>query len=335
MHSGVFTISLDFELHWGVFDKRNREKRKQIYENTIQLIPQLLDLFAEFEIGVTWATVGSLFCKNEEEWRASFPALLPNYALEKYSPYKFADANGIGDATGYAHFAPDLVKRIAAYNGQELATHTFSHYYCLEKGQTKDAFAADLAVVQKLATDLVGKPLQSLVFPRNQYNHDYLNICEANGITAIRSNPAVWFWSGIGNDDTSLLRRLFRTGDIFVATGKRMSYPAESIQKKAGEPLSIPASRLLRQHDPKYRFLNRLRVKRIEDELSLAAAHQEYYHLWWHPENFGATPSACMAELHEILNHYKMLKEKLGMQSMTMHQIQNQFSQAGVNNPVH
>ena len=37
---GVFTISLDYELHWGVFDKRDRTARRKVYENTLALVPK-------------------------------------------------------------------------------------------------------------------------------------------------------------------------------------------------------------------------------------------------------------------------------------------------------
>ena len=322
MHKGVFTISLDFELHWGVFDKRNREEREPVYRNTLDLIPQLLDAFAQYQVGVTWASVGSLFCANEEEWRSVLPGVLPQYEQQKYSPYYFADTNGIGQNKSWAHFAPAMVKRIASYEGQELATHTFSHYYCLEKGQTPVAFRADLEVVQTMAERLTGKRLTSLVFPRNQYNQEYLAICGEAGITAIRSNPDTWFWTGIGNDNTSLMRRLFRTGDVFFPTGKRMSYPLASLPMKPGEPLAIPASRLLRQFDARFPMLNRRRIERIKAEMTAAAKIGECYHLWWHPENFGYHPRECMRELTEILEHYQTLQLEMGMLSATMGQLE-------------
>ncbi len=330
MPKGCFTISLDFELHWGVFDKRDRKMREPVYRNTLALIPRMLDLFAEHEIGVTWATVGSLFCANREEWYASQPEHLPQYVQEKYSPYVFAEQHGLGDDVHWAHFAPEMVKRIAGYAGQELATHTFSHYYCLEQGQTLEAFSADLAVVQKLALELTGATLKSLVFPRNQFNHDYMAVCHQHGIQIIRSNPNVWFWTGIGNDDTTLLRRLFRTGDVFVPTGPRSSYAAAAITIKEDEPIALPASRLLRQYDDRYSFTNAIRISRIKSEMTKAARLGEYYHLWWHPENFGATPEACMLELSQLVQHYTWLRNEYGMHSKTMGQIATTFMEGAI-----
>ncbi|MDQ4068130.1 MAG: hypothetical protein M3203_01420 [Actinomycetota bacterium] len=42
------------------------------------------------------------------------------------------------------HLARSLVDLIRAAPSQELASHTFSHYYCLEPGQDEAAFRADL-----------------------------------------------------------------------------------------------------------------------------------------------------------------------------------------------
>ena len=48
---GIFTISLDFELHWGVFDKRDRQVREACYKNTLRIVPQMLELFGKWSIG--------------------------------------------------------------------------------------------------------------------------------------------------------------------------------------------------------------------------------------------------------------------------------------------
>ena len=38
------------------------------------------------------------------------------------------------------HFGLSLVRRIKDCPHQEIGTHTFSHYYCLEDGQTPEHF---------------------------------------------------------------------------------------------------------------------------------------------------------------------------------------------------
>ena len=163
-----------------------------------------------------------------------------------------------------------------------------------------------------------GSPVTSLVFPRNQFNEEYLKACWNAGIRVIRSNPPVWYWKGIGNDETSFLRKLVRTGDVYFPLGKRMSYSLKNVRQFPGEPMQLPASRLLRQYDPRYAILNKLRLHRILNEMKLAAENNECYHLWWHPENFGNHPEACLSELQEILIHYKKLNAGYGMISLPM-----------------
>ncbi len=316
--SGVFTVSLDFELHWGVFDKRDRDARQTCYKNTLAIIPKMLQLFAEHEVHVTWASVGSLFAKNQQEWEQLKPLNQPHYINESLSAYQYAAKNGLAQHHHWAHFAPDSVAAILQYPGQELGTHTFSHYYCLEQLKGGDAFDEDLKAANKAAALFGSKPV-SLVFPRNQFNPKNLHTCFTNGIQVVRSNPKTWFWSPIPDENTGMMRKIFRTGDAYVPMSTiRTSYPLSSLQKEKDLPIQLPASRLLRSWSPKYPLSNKLALKRVLNEMLTAAQKKECYHLWWHPENFGDYPTENLQNLEAILKYYKQLKNKLGMQSWNM-----------------
>ena len=315
---GVFTISLDFELHWGVFDKRDRAARETVYKNTLKLIPKLLELFEKYVVHATWATVGSMFAKDWHEWEQMKPAIEPTYQVEKYSAYRWVSQHGLDKQYNWAHFAPDMIRLIEDCPGQELATHTFSHYYCLEQQQTENAFDADLRAARVAALKFNSKPV-SLVFPRNQFNPDYLKVCYDNGIKVVRSNPDSWYWSPVQDTGSKLMRKFFRTSDAYVQLGsKRTSYPLNTIKVVPGLPLQLPASRFLRPWNPRYRFANGLRLRRLKQELRSAAELKECYHLWWHPENFGEHPDRNMESLRILLQHYKKCKEKYGMKSWNM-----------------
>ena len=112
---GIFTISLDFELHWGVFDKKDRQCRKACYINTVKAIPRMLDLFAQYDVHVTWATVGSLLAKDWSEWESFKPATEPAYVVEEYSPYRWVHQHGLGEQFHWAHFAPTEIAAILKY----------------------------------------------------------------------------------------------------------------------------------------------------------------------------------------------------------------------------
>lgn len=315
---GIFTISLDFELHWGVFDKKDRHSRQACYQNTLAIVPRMLQLFAYYDVHVTWATVGSLLAKDEKQWEQLKPSVQPNYINKNLSAYNYAAQNGLDEKCRWAHFAPQSVASILQYPGQELGTHTFSHYYCLEQYNSTEAFDADLKAANRAASHF-GSQMVSLVFPRNQFNPQNLATCYANGIKVVRSNPSTWFWSPIPDTGTSLFRKIFRTGDAYVPMSTiRNSYALTSLKIEKGLPLQLPASRLLRSWTPRYGVANKLALKRVVQELQTAAAKKECYHLWWHPENFGDYPEQNLENLKVVLEEYKKLQNRFGMKSWNM-----------------
>lgn len=320
MHSnkGIFCISLDFELHWGCFEtNRLQTAAEQTYfANTRATIPKMLQIFQEYHLHVTWATVGMLFLHNELEWRQQLPSLLPSYANNAVNAYHWIEKNGFVEPDGRFHFAPNLIQQIQATPHQEIGTHTYSHYYCLEMGQTANQFAADLQkaiAVGKAA----GVSIKSLVFPRNQINTDYLNICQQLGITSVRSNPRQWFWRA--NNKAPLIQKIARTADAYLPIS-RQTVPLPLLQQPKS-PLQLPASRLYRPWQPQQTIGNYLKMQRILKEMTFAAQHGNYYHLWWHPHNFGKHPQACLNELQQIANHYWLLQKKYGFQSLNMGEI--------------
>jgi peptidoglycan/xylan/chitin deacetylase (PgdA/CDA1 family) len=344
--AGIFTISLDFELHWGGFEKwplaggglrvsgksfsgkaepgtRNPEPGTfdQYFLNTRQVIPQMLTLFERYGVHVTWASVGLLMHTDFESLQKNFPALRPTYQHPELSAYSYIEQTGIGadETHDPFHYADTLMRQILNTEHQELGSHTFSHFYCNEAGQTVEQFRADLQAAQRAAS-VYGVPLKSLVFPRNQFNDEYLRVCYEEGFTSVRSNPRDWFWN-IDTRQESGWKRLNRGLDAYFSIGNKNTYPLESIAVRAGLPLCLPASRLLRPYRPKELFLNRFKVERIKDEMLRAARANEVYHLWWHPHNFGWYPKESLAALADILNTYKRCTERWGMSSLSMGEV--------------
>ncbi len=315
--SSRFIISLDFELHWGGSEKWDLEPRKHYFQRTRQAIPKMLRLFGEYDVHVTWATVGFLFHATREDLLVSMPEKLPTYNAP-IAAYDYIRNPGIGDdeASDPFHFAPSLIRLILNTPGQELASHSYSHYYCNESGQTPEQFLADLQAAQRVAQKNFGVTLKSLVFPRNQFNEEYLAVCREAGITSVRSNPRDWFWHIDSTQSESRWKRLVRGADAFLPIGKRSSFRVDDLPES--NPLLIPASRLLRPFTPKEARLNDWKLKRIFNEMEAAAKTGEVYHLWWHPHNFGNETEQNLADLRKILQHYQTLRDQYGMQSQTM-----------------
>jgi peptidoglycan/xylan/chitin deacetylase (PgdA/CDA1 family) len=319
---GVFTISLDFELHWGGFEKWPLAKYEQYFLNTREVIPRMLSLFEKYKVHATWATVGMLFCESREDLLACAPILKPSYVKMELSPYRYIDSIGIGsdEKTDPFHFAPQLIKQITATPYQELATHTFAHFYCNEPGQTVDQFRADIRAAHAVARRY-GRNVTSLVFPRNQFNDDYLKICFEEGITAVRSNPTDWFWKIESTQNESLVKRLNRGLDAYFPIGNKNTYEIDSITYRPGYPVCLPASRLLRPYRSQEWLLNRLKINRIKHEMERAAQTGEVYHLWWHPHNFGNFPQQSLAALENILEHFENCRHRYNMKSLSMDEL--------------
>lgn len=315
--NGFLVISLDFELLWGVFDVVDAEAKKQYFMNTRSLIPEVLSLFFEYNIHATWASVGMLFNKNWEEWKNNVPLRVPGYENEKLSAYNFAsEFMKVSDSEMFC-FAPELIREINATEGQELGTHTYSHYYCEEPGQDLKSFKADLEKAVEMASKF-DIQLRSLVFPRNQVKEEYLKVCQELGIKNVRSNPDSWYWKDARSG--SILTKIARTGDAYWPFGRK-SYPLSHIQKTEGIPLRQKASRFYRPAESNT-MMRHFKLMKIKNEMRLAAKKGEVYHLWWHPHNFGDKPQQSIDDLQKILISYSELNKEYGFRSINMGELE-------------
>lgn len=313
MKEGKLVVSLDFELLWGVFDKVDWREKIEYFQNTRELIPQILQLFQKYKISCTWATVGMLFNENWDEWNSNIPSFLPDYQNEKLSAYRYGRSIQ-SKKTEKLCFAPDMIQQIRNTEFQEIGTHTYSHYYCLEPGQTLETFKTDLQKSIEMASKF-NLNLQSLVFPRNQFNERYLGICADLGLVNIRSNPNNWYWKNTQKD--SLLQKVFRTGDAYLGFNNN-SYSQKEIMNSNGIKTQ-KASRLLRPYSSG--SLNSLKLRRIFSEMQTAAKKGGIYHLWWHPHNFGQNPHESILELTSVIMHFNKLRNNYGFQSKSMEDI--------------
>src|SRR6185295_3174572 len=216
--TGRFVISLDFELMWGVRDKRTIADYGRNILGVRQVVPALLALFAERRIACTWATVGMLFFATKRDLLAALPEQRPRYADPRLSPYHDLSGIGDGEETDPYWYGLSMIKRVMDYPRQEIGTHTFSHFYCLEPGGDPPAFRADLEACAAAAARL-GLTLASIVFPRNQTSAAHLSVCRDVGLRAFRGNERIWFHRAGSGDDQTLLRRGFRLADSFLPLG--------------------------------------------------------------------------------------------------------------------
>lgn len=319
---GHFVISLDFELYWGMFDKVTLGEYGENIAGVHSAIPKILALFLEYGIHATWATVGMLMCKDEKSLLDNLPAeeLRPVYVNKKLSTYEYIKAAtaGNGGLEERYHFGADLIELIKKTPGQEIGSHTFSHYYPLEEHErAKEIFAADCDAFAKVAGAL-GITATAIVFPRNQTNSEALEVAASHGIRCYRGTENHFIYRPRKDDEQSLFIRAFRLLDCYLNLTGHHTYDIKALNTK-GEPLiNIPSSRFLRPWSRSLRFLEPFRLLRIKRAMTVAAKNGQVFHLWWHPHNFGIDQNDNLNFLRSILEHYRDLQKEYGMESVSM-----------------
>jgi len=217
------------------------------------------------------------------------------------------------------HLAGSLVRTLATTPGQEVASHTFSHYYCLEAGQDEDAWRADLTAARAIA-HAGGIDVTSLVLPRNQWNPRYAAATLDAGFTCYRGpQPSLGHRPG-GARSTLAFRRSARLADTYVGTRPPPTTAWADVVGADGL-CNVPASAFLRPYSPTRRALEPLRLARLTAGLRDAARRGRIFHLWWHPHNFARHRRANMDLLCRLLDEFDRLSASEGLRSLSMRDV--------------
>ena len=321
MSTGALVISLDFELYWGMRDVVSEQAFLERAQGTRDAVKGMLCIFQEFQINATWATVGLLALDGLDQLAKYQPRLKPNYEnelLNNYREFGLLDESTVGKL----YFAPELVGEIASTPGQEIGSHTFSHYYTNEAGQTYDSFIADL----EASSDVWGKyglRPRAIVFPRNQINTRYLAACADHGYTVYRGNPASRIYDADFRYHRSPFMRAFRLVDGIVNMSGHHLSMAKFVDVEGRKIVNVPASRFLRPCGREFSNSDRAKVGRIKAGMLSAARRDKLYHLWWHPHNFGSFPETNLKMLREILVYFRELENRYSFRSYSMTQAAN------------
>lgn len=307
-----FTISLDFELFWGVHDVFTKDEYGNNILGARKAIPKILKLFKQYNIHATWATVGMLTFGNKKELLSHLPEILPNYKNPKLDVYKYLSTIGGNEKSDPYHYGYSLVRQIEEIENMEIGSHTFSHYCCLEEQYNSNAFLSDLQA-SNAAFSRLGIHTTSLVFPRNQYNSSAIADASKAGFTVFRGNEDHYLYQPRATNFNKKIVRGYRLIDAYISlTG------VNSSNKKVYDNniISIPSSRFLRP--TRSDGFESLRLQRILKAMNHAAANNKGFHLWFHPHNFGNKTELNIAFLEKILINFEKLKGEFGMQSLTM-----------------
>ena len=315
---GAFVISLDFELHWGMRDMytSNSELAGELVESR-SVVGELAQLFADRGIRATWATVGMLFASSREELEPFMPAIRPLYEQPALDPY--TEDIGTDEQSDPLHLAGSLVRLIASTPGQEVGSHTFSHFYCLEAGQDERALRADLAAAKSIA-GATGIDLTSLVLPRNQWNPHYLRAVADSGFDCYRGPQRSWGHTPRTTGSTGKLRRAARLADTYMGVRPPPTTAWEDVAEDAGM-CNVPASAFLRPYDPRLGVLSGVQERRLRAGLTDAARRSRIFHLWWHPHNFARNRAENFSRLERLLDEFALLQASEGLCTLSMQDV--------------
>jgi len=320
---GILVISLDFELLWGLLDTPAPMNYRSSIEGVRRAIPRILSVFEQYGVHATWGVVGFLMRESIRDCSENLPDVLPAYEQNGLSPYTHFGA--LEKCDKQLLFAGDLVDIIQKTPGQEIGTHTYSHYYCMEKGQTKDAFECDLQKAKEVAAGRE-QLLRSIVFPRNQFNPDYADVMKKHNLINYRGNERAWIYESCETKKKkSIVRRILRLLDNYAGIFGNHCYPLSAIKDKNGLN-NIRSSRFLRPYSKRLAFLEPLRLRRICSQMTYAAKSGQVFHLWWHPRNMGSDTERNLQNLQALLRHYLKLKAQYGMESLNMGEIGDRIS---------
>jgi len=328
--TGHFVISLDYELHWGVFDHRSVNDYKENLANANNVIERLIALSDSYGIKLTFATVGFLFAKDKAALIVYSPKSKPQYTNNKLNPYLYFDEIGNDEIDDPFHYASSMIDKINDNKNHEIGTHTYSHYYCDEEGQNIIQFEEDILAAIHIAKSK-GVNLESIVFPRNMVaDTKYLEVSYKHGIKSYRGTEESYMYNIHPSNKKYnwLLFRLLRILDCYVNITGNNTYALEELYVES-KIINLPSSRLLRPYYSIIKFLEPLKIRRIKKGMRRAARKNELFHLWWHPHNFGKNIDENFKNLEKIFKEFERLNKNYKFKSETMTSLTNKLHNSG------
>jgi peptidoglycan/xylan/chitin deacetylase (PgdA/CDA1 family) len=314
----TLVISLDFELFWGVADSKTIDGYGKNIEGVWEAVPAMLALFRRYDVHVTWATVGMLMCKDFKHWNELRPSQIATYERESLSAYSLA---GLAQEFPKLFFGRPLVEQILSTDGQELASHSYSHFYSGENGANIKSFVADMDC-NRIIFDELGVQPTSFVFPRNQVREEYLSALSAAGFTAYRGNQEHRLYRHGSSAPRGSCGRFMRFADDYLPLTGSHAFKLRTDMRTSGL-LNVPASRFFRPSRG-VAAIDRFHLWRVKGGMLDAARTGGIFHLWWHPHNFGSKTEINLKNLESILRYYSSLNQLYGMRSLSMSELAQQ-----------
>ena len=307
MENGIFVLSLDFEMMWGsIFNKNVYNGYATRCKNIEYILEGVMNKIQEYDIHATWATVGGIACSSKEE---ACELASPRIS-DPYGELSLIDTiKDFPDSLFPKYFDPAFVKKISETPGQELATHTFSHFY-LDEHSDRYQKLDDEIKASKTIFNKFNNQVNSIVMPKNQCDNEMLNILAKNQIYIFRGPQVSSFF------EKSKHRRIYRFLDAYFPICGSSLYSLKDIYNNGF--YNVRASRFFRFYFSKLKFFEFLKLIRVKREIRKCAKKKLVYHLWFHPHNLGTNVNKNLRTLTNLFKYVCKMKKKYNLVSVNM-----------------
>jgi len=316
---GVFVISIDVEMAWGVFDAGGVEKHEQDFKKVRDVVDRLIQVFEEFQAPVTWAFVGHLFLDSCQTRRGvqhhDMPRpVYPWFPFDWYSKDPGTDIHQ--DPIWYGKDILDAV--LSSTVEHEIACHSFSHVDFSHEGCTAKVAAAEVEKCVELA-DQLGFKMKSFVFPKNRVG--FLEVLKKNGFEVFRGKDR--WWSDRFKAPSS--NGLAQLAEEFLCFPPRCHLPREVLPAL----WELPGSMLFRSLNGPMAFLPMSwRIRRAVNGLHRAAETGTVFQLWFHPWHIANGAERLINGLSAILEQATRLRELDMIDILTLGDVPRSFSKS-------
>lgn len=319
---GIFVLSLDVELSWGVVDKPHKLKEnKRYYEQSRDCIDKIITLLEKYDISATWAVVGHLFLKECNAAEGKKHSDIPRSTYPWYSGDWFDESPCTNEEEAPLWYGRDIIKKIAGCKvRQEIACHSFAHIPYGDENTKRAAVRADLSKCVAEA-EKAGLKLRSFVFPRN--NVGYIDELKNFGFEAYRGAEPLWY-----RGFPSKPKKLCHIIDQLFA----ISPPVSNPEYEQGL-YNIPGSMLYRSMDGIRSLLPvGSKVYKAKKGINKAIRDKKVFHLWFHPYNIATNPERLLYGLEEIFKEVQRRRENGELETKSMDEMSMELKAGGITN---
>jgi len=246
---GGLIISVDFEMAWAWRYAKTGSDYIEKGQIERENFPKIIDILEEYNIPITFATVGHLFLaqcqKGDHDWMQRIPHFDDHWRFTKGDWYSHDPYSNYKDAPEW--YAPDLIQLIINSEvNHEIGTHSFSHidfsYKNCPAQVAEDEITACLEVAKPYYVSF-----KSMVFPGGTWGN--IEVLKKYGIQIYRRN-----------------------------TEFDLAYP---YRDEIGLLVS-PSSGCL-EYNLDYRWTPKYYISRLEKYVDKAIKTNTIAHLWFHP----------------------------------------------------